>query len=132
MAGGLNTYAYVGGNPLIYVDPLGLRGGCPANMRPGRNGICEFEPNTNNRKECADPNCSVGLPPNPNIPPQTECEIACNIKFGPACIAAGAAGKAGGGVAGGVAVGAVCNTIKYLACKADCENKNSQQCPTPK
>ncbi len=33
--GGLNTYAYVGGNPLYWIDPYGLEAGVLPGMMPG-------------------------------------------------------------------------------------------------
>jgi len=41
LAGGLNTYGYVEGNPLVYIDPEGLLLGCPGiGTRPGISPGC--------------------------------------------------------------------------------------------
>ena len=127
--GGLNTYLYANANPVKFIDPQGLRGGCPANMMPGPGNSCVFEPGAEDRKECVTAECAAGILPNPNLPPATECEIECNVKWGPACLAAGAGGKAAGGVAGGVAAGGLCNVAKFIACKAACSEDEPEQCP---
>ena len=43
LRGGINTYAYVGANPLSYVDPLGLRSSpCPASWGLPAGAMCTF------------------------------------------------------------------------------------------
>jgi len=66
--GGLNTYLYAEANPVKIIDLFGLRGGCPANMRPGYANRCEFEPGANDRKECATAECvAYGAAVNPHL-----------------------------------------------------------------
>ncbi|MDR1995002.1 MAG: RHS repeat-associated core domain-containing protein [Azonexus sp.] len=42
--GSWSLYSYVNGNPLSFVDPEGLRGGCPTGMKPGDGGVCKNDP----------------------------------------------------------------------------------------
>ncbi len=139
LAGGLNTYLYVNANPLIFSDPFGLRGGCPANMAPGPGGTCVFEPGEDNRQECVTAECVAGILPNPPQDPCTNCRAGCfgeflnpipgvGIEKG-----AGAAGNQIGTVAGQIArdIGKKINKIGGAfdlgncldACKKIC-NKN--------
>ena len=79
--GGLNTYTYVKNNPIIWVDPEGLRYGCPTGMRPDANGVCSPDPSPGSDLPCISADCAMH-----NATTNCQCTLACMEKGPPAYV----------------------------------------------
>lgn len=100
--GGVNTYTYVLGNPLRFVDPRGLDFPCPTGIPS---------------------DCWGNAAKQPPMSPTSKCKWKCNIGLVPACTAAAvSAALLTSEVAfwPGAIVGGMCTLVKGVACHYYC------------
>ena len=122
LSGGINTYAYVDGNPLTRSDPMGLES--IGQVWNGTRWV--YPPNSpwapsTNTQYCATAECAAGvLPARPELRTQSEidestCRLGCNLSIGTACAAAS--------VRGGFAGVLACRAAVIAACYEGCKQK---------
>jgi RHS repeat-associated protein len=132
--GDVGLYNYASGDPLSYVDPLGLFD-CGGGMRreaTNQPGVwrCVPDPGVPDIPHCMTAECAAGLPPTPK-PNPTACEMECGVGSADAaeraiaCAVVSQAGKVVG--VPGIPVTLACKAIDKYACVKACEEK--KKCP---
>ena len=126
LQGGMNLYAYVGGNPLSYVDPLGLCRRGSKQVEGQAAGVCEPDDRVEPDK-CANAECGAGLPP---VKEDDECTRMCKseLRLGSrvSCFGYGQAARISLGIPGFLVSGA-CNLADLTQCVRSCRDKQKEK-----
>lgn len=114
--GGWNRFGYVDGNPLKYIDPMGLQ----SDLQPRRPNRPDWLQPVPPNRNCVTAECAAGLPPAPNENRTQkeidygQCKMVCQISLAVpvamcnAALGGGLLGTAGAAVAKGGACSWVC------------------------
>jgi len=126
IAAGLNLYAYVDGNPLGYVDPLGLCRRGSKQVEGQAAGVCEPDDRVEPEK-CGNAECGAGLPP---VKEDDACTRMCKseLRLGSrvSCFGYGQAARISLGIPGFLVSGA-CNIADLTQCVRSCRDKQKEK-----